>query len=29
MIGRVPQVDLHDDLRSGVRALCREFPEPN
>jgi acyl-CoA dehydrogenase len=23
----VPQVDLHEDLRAGVRALCREFPD--
>jgi acyl-CoA dehydrogenase len=23
----VAQADLHDDLRAGVRALCREFPD--
>jgi acyl-CoA dehydrogenase len=23
----VPQADLHEDLRAGVRALCREFPD--
>jgi acyl-CoA dehydrogenase len=23
----VPQADLHEDLRSGVRALCREYPD--
>jgi acyl-CoA dehydrogenase len=23
----VPHADLHEDLRSGVRALCREFPD--
>jgi acyl-CoA dehydrogenase len=28
MIGAVPQPDLHEDLRSGVRALCREYPDP-
>ena len=30
MIGPVvkgPQADLHEDLRSGVRALCREYPD--
>jgi acyl-CoA dehydrogenase len=27
MIGGVPQADLHEDLRSGVRALCREYPD--
>src|SRR5579872_1177916 len=27
MIGDVPQADLHEDLRSGVRALCREYPD--
>jgi acyl-CoA dehydrogenase len=27
MIGRVAQADLHDDLRAGVRALCREYPD--
>ena len=27
MIGDVPPVDLHEDLRSGVRALCREYPD--
>ena len=28
MILRVPREDLHQDLRAGVRALCREFPDP-
>ena len=23
----MPQADLHEDLRSGVRALCREYPD--
>ncbi|HEX4566850.1 MAG TPA: acyl-CoA dehydrogenase family protein [Vicinamibacterales bacterium] len=23
----MPQADLHEDLRAGVRALCREFPD--
>ena len=23
----MPHADLHEDLRSGVRALCREFPD--
>jgi len=23
----VPQADLHEDLRSGVRALCRDYPD--
>src|SRR6516164_4140076 len=27
MIGRVAQADLHEDLRVGVRALCREYPD--
>src|SRR5215831_9410875 len=27
MIAHVPQADLHEDLRSGVRALCREYPD--
>ena len=27
MIWRVPASDLHQDLRAGVRALCREFPD--
>ena len=27
MIGAVSQPDLHEDLRSGVRALCREYPD--
>jgi acyl-CoA dehydrogenase len=27
MIDRVPRVDPHEDLRAGVRALCREFPD--
>src|SRR5215831_8977985 len=27
MIGRVPQADVHEDLRAGVRALCREYPD--
>ncbi len=27
MIGHVSQADLHEDLRSGVRALCREYPD--
>jgi acyl-CoA dehydrogenase len=27
MIGDVPHADLHADLRSGVRALCREYPD--
>ena len=27
MIWRVPREDLHSDLRAGVRALCREFPD--
>jgi acyl-CoA dehydrogenase len=27
MIRPVPQADLHEDLRSGVRALCREYPD--
>ena len=28
MILRVPREDLHQDLRAGVRALCRDFPDP-
>lgn len=27
MIGRVAQADLHEDLRAGVRALCRAYPD--
>ena len=27
MIGRVAQTDLDEDLRAGVRALCREYPD--
>src|SRR6516225_629416 len=27
MIGRVAQADLHEDLRVGVRALCKAFPD--
>src|SRR6476646_7164126 len=27
MIDRVPRVDPHGDLRAGVRALCRKFPD--
>jgi acyl-CoA dehydrogenase len=27
MIGAVPSRDQHQDLRAGVRALCREFPD--
>src|SRR4026208_1190012 len=28
MIGAVPRDDLHQDLRAGVRALCKEYPDP-
>src|SRR4029078_3328053 len=28
MILRVPREDVHQDLRAGVRALCRDFPDP-
>src|SRR4026208_1406632 len=27
MIGAVPRDDLHQDLRAGVRALCKEYPD--
>src|SRR5262245_7547422 len=27
MIARVSASDLHQDLRAGVRALCREYPD--
>jgi acyl-CoA dehydrogenase len=27
MIGRVAQADLHEDLRAGVRAVCRDYPD--
>src|SRR4051812_21355270 len=27
MISRVPGPELHQDLRAGVRALCREYPD--
>src|SRR5215471_154031 len=27
MIGRVSATDLHQDLRAGVRALCRDYPD--
>src|SRR6185503_1581604 len=27
MIGAVPRDDLHLDLRAGVRALCKEYPD--
>jgi acyl-CoA dehydrogenase len=27
MIADVPLSDLHEDLRSGVRSLCREYPD--
>ena len=27
MIGRVTQADLHEDLRAGVRAVCRDYPD--
>jgi len=27
MIWRVPATELHQDLRAGVRALCRDFPD--
>jgi acyl-CoA dehydrogenase len=26
-VQKAPQADLHADLRSGVRALCREYPD--
>src|SRR6188768_459757 len=28
MIGAVPRDDLHQDLRAGVRALCKDYPDP-
>src|SRR4029450_10096194 len=27
MIWRVPGTELHQDLRAGVRALCRDYPD--
>src|SRR4029453_18380721 len=27
MIWRVPAIELHQDLRAGVRALCRDYPD--
>ena len=27
MIGRVPAADRHHDLRAGVRALCKDYPD--
>src|SRR4051812_3148963 len=27
MIWRVPREDPHQDLRAGVRALCRDYPD--
>ena len=27
MIGPVPPAELHQDLRAGVRTLCKEYPD--